>query len=154
MQSFRDLYNAQSVEILKGPSALTFGRGVGGGLLNRSLKEADGTRVYDVSAQTGSYWDRRVTMDVGQAVNENFAVRLNMMYENTNTFRDYGKLERYGINPTVTFKLMTPPKSSSATNIFTTSVRPTVATPLRGLVQCRHRRRVSIRQRHSHRRET
>ena len=105
VQYFRDLYNAQSVEILKGPSALTFGRGAGGGLLNRTLKEADGTRIYEVTAQTGSYWDRRVTLDAGQAVTENFAARLNMMYEKSNTFRDFGKLERYGINPTVTFKV-------------------------------------------------
>ena len=41
VQYFRDLYNAQSVEILKGPSALIFGRGAGGGLVNRTLKEAD-----------------------------------------------------------------------------------------------------------------
>ncbi len=46
VQYFRDLYNAQSIEILKGPSALTFGRGAGGGVLNRTLKEADGTRRY------------------------------------------------------------------------------------------------------------
>ena len=45
VQYFRDLYNAQSVEILKGPSALTFGRGAGGGLLNRTLKEADGQQI-------------------------------------------------------------------------------------------------------------
>ncbi|MFZ0093980.1 MAG: TonB-dependent siderophore receptor, partial [Pseudolabrys sp.] len=104
VQYYRDLYNAQSVEILRGPSALTFGRGSGGGLLNRTLKEADGTRIYEATAQTGSYWDRRVTLDAGQAVNENFAARLNMMYEKSDTFRDFGKLERYGINPTVTFK--------------------------------------------------
>ena len=42
VQIFRDFYNAQSVEILKGPSAITFGRSSGGGLLNRTLKEADG----------------------------------------------------------------------------------------------------------------
>ena len=42
VQYFRDLYNAQSIEILKGPSALIFGRGAGGGLVNRTLKEADG----------------------------------------------------------------------------------------------------------------
>jgi hypothetical protein len=35
VQIFRDLCNAQSVEVLKGPSAITFGRGVGGGLVNR-----------------------------------------------------------------------------------------------------------------------
>ena len=50
VQYFRDLYNAQSIEILKGPSALTFGRGSGGGLLNRTLKEADGNRVYEATA--------------------------------------------------------------------------------------------------------
>jgi catecholate siderophore receptor len=102
VQYFRDLYNAQSVEILRGPSALTFGRGVGGGLLNRTLKEADGTRIYDVTAQTGSFGDRRFTLDAGQAVNENVAVRLNVMDEQTDTFRDYGEIGRYGVNPTIT----------------------------------------------------
>ncbi|WP_363331156.1 TonB-dependent siderophore receptor [Bradyrhizobium sp.] len=104
VQYFRDFYNAQSIEILKGPSALTFGRGAGGGLLNRTLKEADGTTVYEASAQTGSWGDRRFTLDAGQAVNDNVAVRLNAFYEGTDTFRDFGQIERYGINPTVTLK--------------------------------------------------
>jgi catecholate siderophore receptor len=102
VQYFRDLYNAQSVEVLKGPSALTFGRGSGGGLLNRTLKEADGTRVYEATAQTGSWGDRRFTLDAGQAVNPDVAVRLNAMYEGSETFRDFGHLERYGLNPTIT----------------------------------------------------
>jgi catecholate siderophore receptor len=104
VQYYRDIYNTQSIEVLKGPSALVFGRGAGGGVVNRTLKEADGTRVYDASAQTGSYGDRRVTLDTGQAVNENVAVRLNVFYEGSDTFRDYGHLERYGFNPTVSLK--------------------------------------------------
>ena len=104
VQYFRDLYNTQSIEVLKGPSALTFGRGNGGGLVNRTLKEADGTRVYETTAQTGSYKDRRVSLDAGQAINPNVAARLNLFYEGSDTFRQYGKLERYGINPTVTLK--------------------------------------------------
>lgn len=104
VQYFRDLYNTQSIEVLKGPSALTFGRGSGGGLVNRTLKEADGNRVYETTVQTGSYGDRRVTLDAGQAVNENFAARLNAFYEGSDTFRDFGQLERWGINPTVTLK--------------------------------------------------
>src|SRR6202035_2912516 len=104
VQYYRDIYNTLSIEVLKGPSALVFGRGAGGGVVNRTLKEADGTRVYDASAQTGSYGDRRVTLDAGQAVNENVAVRLNAFYEGSDTFRDYGHLERYGFNPTVTLK--------------------------------------------------
>ncbi len=70
VQYFRDLYNTQSIEVLKGPSALIFGRGAGGGLVNRTLKEADGTRIYEATAQTGSYNDRRVSMDAGQAITE------------------------------------------------------------------------------------
>ncbi|HEY0233610.1 MAG TPA: TonB-dependent siderophore receptor [Afipia sp.] len=104
VQYFRDLYNAQSVEVLKGPSALTFGRGAGGGLVNRTLKEADGTRIYEATAQTGSYGNRRFSLDAGQAVNENVAVRLNAFYEGSDTFRDFGNLERYGINPTMTLR--------------------------------------------------
>jgi catecholate siderophore receptor len=104
VQYYRDIYNTQSIEVLKGPSALVFGRGAGGGVVNRTLKEADGTRVYEATAQTGSYGDRRVSLDAGQAVNENVAVRLNTFYEGSDTFRDYGHLERYGFNPTVTLK--------------------------------------------------
>jgi catecholate siderophore receptor len=104
VQYFRDLYNAQSIEVLKGPSALTFGRGSGGGLVNRTIKDADGTRVYDVSAQTGSWGDRRFTLDAGQAINDDVAARLNAFYEGTDTFRDFGHIERFGINPTVTLK--------------------------------------------------
>ena len=39
-----------------------------------------------------------------RAINENVAARLNAFYEKSDTFRDYGKLERYGFNPTMTFK--------------------------------------------------
>ena len=104
VQYFRDLYNAQSIEVIKGPSALTFGRGAGGGLVNRTLKEADGNRVYEATMQSGSYGDRRISVDAGQAVNENVAARFNAFYEGSQTFRDFGNLERYGINPTVTLK--------------------------------------------------
>ena len=104
VQYYRDIYNTQSIEVLKGPSALVFGRGAGGGVVNRTLKEADGTRIYTAIVQTGSYGDRRVTLDAGQAMNENVAVRLNAFYEGSDTFRDFGRLERYGFNPTVTLK--------------------------------------------------
>ncbi len=103
VQIFRDLYNTQSLEVLRGATMLTFGRGAGGGVLNRTLKEADGQRIYEATMQTGSYMDRRVSLDAGQAVNGNVAARLNLFYEGSDTFRDYGQLERYGINPTVTF---------------------------------------------------
>ncbi len=60
--------------------------------------------MYEATAQTGSWGDRRVTLDAGQAVNENVAARLNVFYEGSDGFRDFNHLERYGINPTVTLK--------------------------------------------------
>ncbi len=105
VQIYRDIYNTQSIEVLKGPSAITFGRGSGGGLLNRTLKEADGVYRYEATGQTGSWGDRRVSVDAGQAVNENVAVRLNAFYEGADGFRDFNHLERYGFNPTATFKV-------------------------------------------------
>lgn len=104
VQYFRDLYNAQSIEVIKGPSALTFGRGAGGGLVNRTLKEADGNRIYEATVQSGSYGDRRISVDAGQAVTQGVDARFNAFYEGSQTFRDFGNLERYGINPTVTLK--------------------------------------------------
>jgi catecholate siderophore receptor len=105
VQYYRDLYNVQSVEVLKGPSALTFGRGAGGGIVNRTLKEADGQRIYEGTAQIGSYNDARMSVDAGNKVNENVAVRLNAFYESAESFRDYGYLRRYGINPTASFQI-------------------------------------------------
>lgn len=105
VQYYRDLYNTQSIEILKGPSALTFGRGAGGGLVNRTLKEADGQRIYEGTVQTGSYGDRRMAVDAGNKINENVAVRLNVFAEGSDSFRSYGKMERWGINPTATFQV-------------------------------------------------
>ena len=103
VQYFRDFYNLQRLEFLKGPNALIFGRGGGGGVVNRVLKEADGTTVREVTVGGNSYPGARVTADVGQAINENWAFRLNAMYEDTQSYRDFVNLERWAINPTATF---------------------------------------------------
>lgn len=101
---FRDLYNIQAVEVLKGPSAMIFGRGGGGGVVNRVTKKADGTSVREVTVNTGMYDRKRTSIDVGQAITSDAAFRLNAMYEDSESFRDYFALERYGINPTMAFK--------------------------------------------------
>ena len=105
IETFRDLYNAQTIEVLKGPLAMIFGRGGGGGVINRVLKRADGIPIYEGTMQLGSWERARFTADVGQAISPNAAFRLNAMYEDSETFRDFSWLDRYGINPTMGFKL-------------------------------------------------
>ena len=101
---YRDLYNIQSVEVLKGPSAVTFGRGGAGGVVNRVTKKADGIRTRNIEFSTGSFGRKRVTMDVGDKLNDELAYRVNGLYEQSYGYRNFYKLERWGINPTLTWK--------------------------------------------------
>jgi catecholate siderophore receptor len=102
VQYYRDLYNVDRVEALKGPNAMTFGRGGGGGILNRAMKEAGFTRLREFTLEGGSLRNRRVTGDIDQPISNKFALRLNGVYENSGSFRRLVGLERYGINPTLT----------------------------------------------------
>jgi len=105
IETFRDLYNVQTIEVLKGPNAMIFGRGGGGGVINRVTKRADGVPIYEGTLQLGSWNRYRGTADVGQAISPNAAIRLNAMYEDSDTFRDFSWMERYGLNPTLGFRL-------------------------------------------------
>ena len=101
---YRDLYNIQSVEVLKGPSAVTFGRGGAGGVVNRVTKKADGVRTRNIEFSTGSFGRKRVTIDVGDKLNDELAFRVNGLYEQSYGYRNFYNLERWGINPTLTWK--------------------------------------------------
>ena len=102
VQYFRDLYNLDRVEALKGPNAMTFGRGGGGGVINRVTKEAGAAPIREISLQGGSYGNRRVAADFSQPLNQKVALRLNALYENSDSFRKYLNLERVGVNPSLT----------------------------------------------------
>lgn len=105
VQYYRDLYNIERVEVLKGPDSLIFGRGGGGGVINRVLKEANGLRVREVTAGGGQFGDKRVTVDVGDRVSDSAFFRLNGVFEDSGTYRQFGELTRYGVNPTMTVLL-------------------------------------------------
>ncbi|MGJ0505741.1 MAG: TonB-dependent receptor [Methylocystis sp.] len=101
---YRDLYNIQAVEVLKGPSALIFGRGGGGGVVNRVTRKADGLTRRNMQVSTGSFGRKRLTIDVGQAINDQLAFRVNGLFEQSYSFRDFFNMRRWGINPTFTWK--------------------------------------------------
>ncbi|MEO7650701.1 MAG: TonB-dependent siderophore receptor [Bryobacteraceae bacterium] len=105
VQYFRDLYNLDRVEAVKGANALTFGRAGGGGVINRVTKQAEFLPLSEISLQGGTFGNKRFTTDLSRSINEKVAFRLNGLYENSNSFRHSVDLERYGIAPTATFKL-------------------------------------------------
>ena len=100
VEYFRDLYNLDRVDVLKGPNAMIFGRGGAGGVVNRVTRQANWDEVREVSLQGGSWENKRATFDLGDAVTDNFAARLTGMYEDSESYRDGVELERKGFNPT------------------------------------------------------
>jgi len=103
VQYYRDLYNLDRVEVLKGPNAMIFGRGGGGGVVNRVTKEAGFAKIRDFTFEGGSFGDRRASGDFDQPLNQKLALRINGMYERSGSFRRYLNLQRYGLNPTLSF---------------------------------------------------
>lgn len=103
-QYYRDLYNIDRVETLLGPSAMIFGRGGAGGIVNRVTRQAEWTPVREVGLQAGSFGQYRGSFDLGDAVNANAAFRIMGMYEASDSFRDGVSMRRSGINPTVSFR--------------------------------------------------
>ena len=106
-QVFRDLYNLERVEVLKGPGGMAFGRGGAGGVVNRVTKKPTFDPVSGASATIGSWGQARGTVDFGQKFNDAAAWRLNLMLENSDSFRDGVDLRRWAINPTVLLSLGT-----------------------------------------------
>ena len=105
VEYFRDIYNVNRVEVLKGPNAMIFGRGGAGGVVNRVTRQAGWDRVGEVSLQGGSWNNARVSADLGGPVNDRVAARVTGMYEDSESYRDGVKLERHGINPTAAVQL-------------------------------------------------
>lgn len=101
-QVFRDLYNLERVEVLKGAGGMTFGRGGAGGLVNRVTKKPVFVRVGEASLTLDSHQKQRGTLDVGNKINDAAAWRLNVMGEKADSFRSGVDMERYAINPTLT----------------------------------------------------
>ena len=122
VQYYRALYNIDQVEVLRGPSALYFGRGGTGGIINRVLKKPvigdNFTEVefgIDTFGATLSQLDWNVTPGAGGyesgkggkgvITDPNFAFRLNAFHESLDNHRDFYDGDRFGVNPTAAYML-------------------------------------------------
>ncbi len=100
VQYYRNLYNIERVEVLKGPYALIFGRGGGGGIVNRVQKTPSAEAAFGIlSGGVNSFgaWD--VAADGNLPVGTGAALRVNGFYENLQNHRDFVSGERYAVNP-------------------------------------------------------
>jgi catecholate siderophore receptor len=106
VQYYRGLYNLERVEVLKGPYALIFGRGGGGGIINRVQKSPQLDRAFiGGRASINSLGAYDGSADINAPLSDAIAVRLNATYESLDNHRDFYAGERYAVNPYIAAKL-------------------------------------------------
>ena len=103
---YRDLSNVEQLEVVKGPSAVLFGRGSSGGIVNRTTKKPNVfERLGSIETNFGSYGLKRGMFDYGQpVVQDKFAFRFVGAFEQAGSFRHFYEQKRYNIAPSLAWK--------------------------------------------------
>ncbi|MEE4110907.1 MAG: TonB-dependent siderophore receptor [Halieaceae bacterium] len=103
VQYFRPFYNVQQIEVLRGPNALLFGRGGGGGVINRVQKTAQvGENFTSFNGGIDTFSAYTGGVDTNLSLTDDIALRINGYYEGLDNHRDFFDGERYAVNPTLT----------------------------------------------------
>lgn len=105
VQYFRDLYNVEQVDVLRGSNGMIFGRGGGGGVINRVTRQANGRDIHAFTAQASGEGGGRVTGDFGVAIDDMASFRITGVYEDSDSYRDDVSYERNGVNPTFALQI-------------------------------------------------
>jgi iron complex outermembrane receptor protein len=103
--SIPEVSSLEKVEVLKGSAALLYGNVAPGGILNMVTKSPSFKKGGEISMQMGSYSFYKPSIDIYGPLNNTIAYRFNGSYENSESFRDVVKRERYYVNPSVLFKV-------------------------------------------------
>ncbi|HEY1900489.1 MAG TPA: TonB-dependent siderophore receptor [Steroidobacteraceae bacterium] len=100
----RDIFDADAVEVLEGPSAVLFGRGSTGGAINQVTKAPLLTPLANLASMIGTNDLIRTTGDFNFPFATAAAFRLNVMGESSEAAgRDFVKNRRWGIAPALAF---------------------------------------------------
>ncbi len=105
-QYYRPLYNVERIEVLKGSNALIFGRGGGGGAINRVMKTANTMAQFvNGAASVDTFGAFSIQADVNQPLADTVALRINGTYEEMDNHRALYDGRFFGISPTLTAEL-------------------------------------------------
>lgn len=100
----RDVFDIESLEVLKGPASTLFGRGSTGGVVNQVTKEAQLYPIADLSVTGGTNSQIRATADVNYLLGDTSALRLNLMGQRNNVEdRPFTRNQRWGAAPSFSY---------------------------------------------------
>jgi catecholate siderophore receptor len=106
---YRDPFNMETIEVLKGPDSILFGRGSTGGVVNQVSKQPELYSFNHATVAVGSDLTRRATLDSNYKVDDKTAFRVNLMGQDGNVAgRNGAENSRYGFAPTIAMGLGTP----------------------------------------------
>lgn len=103
-QGFPDASTLESVEVLKGASALLYGNVSGGLIINLVTKKPRYEWGGSVEMRAGSYNFYKPIIDVYGPLTKNLAFRVVGTYENAKSFRDVVTSKRLYVNPSLLYK--------------------------------------------------
>src|SRR6202012_5196015 len=108
---YRDSFNYKEVEVLEGPSSVTFGRGSTGGVINQESKAPVNHPFIIAEGDFGTDITRRFAADINQPLDQlghGAAFRLNLMaHEASVAERDVTENRRYGVAPSLSLGMGT-----------------------------------------------
>jgi iron complex outermembrane recepter protein len=98
--------NLQSIEVLKGPAAMLFGRLEPGGVVNLVLKRPLDTPYFSIQEQTGSWGLTQTTVDATGPItsDKDWLYRANLSFNHTDSFRNFVTNQDAFIAPTITWR--------------------------------------------------
>jgi iron complex outermembrane receptor protein len=99
-----DTTNLQSIEVLKGPAAMLFGRGEPGGIVNLTVKRPLETPYYSLQQQVKSFSGTRTTLDATGPLTTDKTIlyRFNGEFYRTDSYRNFVSDRNVFIAPTIT----------------------------------------------------
>lgn len=100
-QYVRSLGNIERVEVLKGPAAVLYGRGSGGGVVNRISKQPGADVPSSLKVQAGSFGRIGFAADVNQVLSPQWAMRINAGREHAGSYREGVSSSRQYVAPSL-----------------------------------------------------
>ncbi len=105
----REIFNVESVEVVKGPSSAFGGRGSAGGSVNIISKAPQAENFFSGTIGLGTDSYQRETLDINRKISDSVAARLNLMnFKSDIAGRGPVNVKRWGVAPSVTFGMNSP----------------------------------------------
>jgi iron complex outermembrane receptor protein len=95
----------ESIEVMKGSTAMLFGNVSGGLIINMVTKKPKFVSGGELKMQVGSYQQFKPVIDFYGPINQQLAFRIVGAYENDQSFRDQVQTKRSYINPSLLYKI-------------------------------------------------